>query len=107
MWTSDLHEALPKRQFDTVMVFSTVVHRRPYVTPFSRTGLFLEPFSPAKIEAFLRRCAHCTSRGISKTGTFPFVRQRYASPLSQVNYGHLRRRFHLVFKFKLENQGRI
>ena len=85
------------------MVFSKVSHTRPYVTPFLRTGLFLEHFSPAKIQAFLRRCAHCTSRGISRTGTFPFVRQRYASPLSQVNYGHLRRRFHLVFKFKLEN----
>ena len=133
------------------MVFSKVSHARPYVTPFLRTSLFLEHFSPAKIEAFLgsfcryrkalyfwslgislylelfcflsfitivlrnlcsgthrrnpflRRCAHCTSRGISRTGTFPLVRQRYASPLSQVNYGHLRRRFHLVFKFKLEN----
>ena len=52
MWTSDLHEALPKRQFDTLMVFSTVAHTRPYFTPFSRTGLFLEHFSPAKIEAF-------------------------------------------------------
>ena len=34
------------------MVFSKVSHARPYVTPFLRTSLFLEHFSPAKIEDF-------------------------------------------------------
>ena len=45
----------------------------------------------------------CAPRVNFRSGAFPFVRQRYASSCSRINYGHLCRWFHLVFKFKLEN----